>query len=181
MSGVDGKPPKLFGPTGLSSIPEESPDAEANSYLFGLRAAFLSKSMGEPVVHECLETIEATYSSCPDLKDTLLENTETWSTDGSSYVISERRRAGYVVTTSKEAAALTSATSVMWRDLSLGKQWRSVEILIITHSGDAEHWSYTRTGAMKCSNILNMADCIPGAHDGVHWLNAQLQAKCLWV
>ncbi|RMB97348.1 hypothetical protein DUI87_26163 [Hirundo rustica rustica] len=53
-------------------------------------ASFLSGSMGEPVIHECLEAIEATCSSCLDLKDTLPENTETWSTDGSSCVISGR-------------------------------------------------------------------------------------------
>ncbi|RMB92133.1 hypothetical protein DUI87_31663 [Hirundo rustica rustica] len=35
-------------------------------------ASFLSGNMGEPVIHECLEAIKATYSSCPDLKDTLL-------------------------------------------------------------------------------------------------------------
>ncbi|RMB91454.1 hypothetical protein DUI87_32246 [Hirundo rustica rustica] len=64
-------------------------------------ASFLSGNMGEPVVHECLEAIKATYSSCPDLKDTLPENTETWSTDGSSCVISGRH-AGYVVTMSRE-------------------------------------------------------------------------------
>ncbi|RMC18282.1 hypothetical protein DUI87_04164 [Hirundo rustica rustica] len=57
--------------------------------------------MGEPVIHDCLEAIKATCSSCPDLKDTLPENTETWSTDGSSCVISGRH-AGYVVTTSRE-------------------------------------------------------------------------------
>ncbi|RMB94958.1 hypothetical protein DUI87_28619 [Hirundo rustica rustica] len=118
------KPPKLFGPTGVSHIPEESPDGEADSYLFGLQeipeaimveqddveivvtnivnpASFLSGSMGEPVIHECLEAIEATCSSCLDLKDTLLENTETWSTDGSSCVISGRH-AGHVVTMSRE-------------------------------------------------------------------------------
>ncbi|RMB92131.1 hypothetical protein DUI87_31661 [Hirundo rustica rustica] len=64
-------------------------------------ASFLSGNMGEPVVHECLEAIEATYSSCLDLKDTLPENTETCSTDGSSCVISGRH-AGYVVTMSRE-------------------------------------------------------------------------------
>ncbi|RMB97103.1 hypothetical protein DUI87_26386 [Hirundo rustica rustica] len=64
-------------------------------------ASFLSMSMGEPVIHECLEAIEATYSSSPVVKDTLLENTETWSTDRSSYVISGRH-AGYVVTTGRE-------------------------------------------------------------------------------
>ncbi|RMB94828.1 hypothetical protein DUI87_28631 [Hirundo rustica rustica] len=64
-------------------------------------ASFLSGNMGEPVIHECLEAIKATCSSCLDLKDTLLENTETWSTDGSSCVISGRH-AGYVVTMSRE-------------------------------------------------------------------------------
>ncbi|RMB88573.1 hypothetical protein DUI87_35074 [Hirundo rustica rustica] len=64
-------------------------------------ASFLSGSMGEPVIHECLEAIEATCSSFLDLKDTLPENTETWSTDGSSCVISGRH-AGYVVTMSRE-------------------------------------------------------------------------------
>ncbi|RMC04317.1 hypothetical protein DUI87_19136 [Hirundo rustica rustica] len=41
-------------------------------------ASFLSGSMGEPVIHDCLETIEATYSSRPGLKDTPLEDAETW-------------------------------------------------------------------------------------------------------
>ncbi|RMC21930.1 hypothetical protein DUI87_02801 [Hirundo rustica rustica] len=65
-------------------------------------ASFLSGSMGEPVIHDCLETIEATYSSRPDLKGTPLEDAETWFTDGSSYVISGRRHAGYADTTSSE-------------------------------------------------------------------------------
>ncbi|RMB92689.1 hypothetical protein DUI87_30998 [Hirundo rustica rustica] len=65
-------------------------------------ASFLSGSMGEPVIHDCLETIEATYSSRQDLKDTPLEDAETWFTDGSSYVVSGRRHAGYAVTTSRE-------------------------------------------------------------------------------
>ncbi|RMC19728.1 hypothetical protein DUI87_03292 [Hirundo rustica rustica] len=120
MRGLDGKPPKLSTPARVSSIPEESPNSEANSYLPGLRkvseqddveivvtnivnpASFLSGSMGEPVIHDCLETIEATYSSRPDLKDTPLEDAETWFTDGSSYVISGRKHAGYAVTTSRE-------------------------------------------------------------------------------
>ncbi|RMC02442.1 hypothetical protein DUI87_20834 [Hirundo rustica rustica] len=65
-------------------------------------ASFLSGSMGEPVIHDCLETIEATCSSRLDLKDTPLEDAETWFTDGSSYVVSGRRHAGYAVTTSRE-------------------------------------------------------------------------------
>ncbi|RMC04184.1 hypothetical protein DUI87_19003 [Hirundo rustica rustica] len=50
-------------------------------------ASFLSENQGEPFHHSCLETIEATYSSCSDLKDTPLDDAETWFTDGSSYVI----------------------------------------------------------------------------------------------
>nr|XP_041567809.1 LOW QUALITY PROTEIN: uncharacterized protein LOC121468357 [Taeniopygia guttata] len=65
-------------------------------------ASFLSGGMGEPVIHDCLETIEATYSSRPDLKDIPLKGAETWFTDGSSYVISGKRHAGYAVTTSRE-------------------------------------------------------------------------------
>ncbi|XP_056358286.1 uncharacterized protein LOC130258691 [Oenanthe melanoleuca] len=68
-------------------------------------ASFLSRSMGEPVIHDCLETIEATYSSCPDLKDTPLEDAESWFTDGSSYIISGKRHAEYAVTTSRESFA----------------------------------------------------------------------------
>ena len=62
-------------------------------------ASLLSGNTGEPVYHDCLETIKAIYSCCPDLKDNPMENTENWFTDGSSYVISGKRHAGYAVTT----------------------------------------------------------------------------------
>ncbi|XP_068876454.1 uncharacterized protein [Aphelocoma coerulescens] len=65
-------------------------------------ASFLSGNLGEPVIHDCLETIKATYSNRPDLKDIPLKGAETWFTDGSSYVISGKRHAGYAVTTSRE-------------------------------------------------------------------------------
>ncbi|TRZ06823.1 hypothetical protein HGM15179_020284 [Zosterops borbonicus] len=65
-------------------------------------APLVSGGTGEPVIHDCLETMEATYSSHPDLKDTPLEGTETWFTYGSSCVISGKRHAGYAVTTSRE-------------------------------------------------------------------------------
>ncbi|RLV98526.1 hypothetical protein DV515_00010657, partial [Chloebia gouldiae] len=68
---------------------------------------YLDGSMGEPVIHDCLETIEATYSSRPDLKDIPLEGAETWFTDGSSYVISGKRHAGYVVPTSRKVIGWT--------------------------------------------------------------------------
>ena len=51
-------------------------------------ACFLSGNQGDPVHHNCLETVEASYSSCPDLKDTPLDDAEIWFTDGSSYIVS---------------------------------------------------------------------------------------------
>ncbi|TRZ07877.1 hypothetical protein HGM15179_019225 [Zosterops borbonicus] len=65
-------------------------------------ASFLRGNQGEPVEHDCIETIEAIYSSHLDLKDTPLTDAETWFTDGSSYVINGKRYAGYAVTTCKE-------------------------------------------------------------------------------
>ncbi|RMC20975.1 hypothetical protein DUI87_01830 [Hirundo rustica rustica] len=83
-------------------------------------ASFLSGSTGEPVIHDCLETIEATYSSRPDLKDTPLEDADTWFTDGSSYVVSGRRHAGYAVTTSKEKAEIIALIRAL--ELAKGKE-----------------------------------------------------------
>ncbi|RMC19708.1 hypothetical protein DUI87_03272 [Hirundo rustica rustica] len=77
-------------------------------------ASFLSGNQGEPVHHDCLETIEASYSSRPDLKDAPLDDAETWFTDGSSYVISGKRHAGYAVTTCRkviESGPLPTDTS----------------------------------------------------------------------
>ncbi|XP_065531861.1 uncharacterized protein LOC136012721 [Lathamus discolor] len=66
------------------------------------RPSFLSGNDGEPIHHDCLKTVEDTYSSHPHLKDTPLDDTETWFTDGSSYVISGKRHAGYAITTCRE-------------------------------------------------------------------------------
>lgn len=42
-------------------------------------ASFLQgKSEAEPVVHDCLETIEAVYSSPPDLKEEPLPDANNW-------------------------------------------------------------------------------------------------------
>ncbi|OPJ76257.1 hypothetical protein AV530_013866 [Patagioenas fasciata monilis] len=60
-------------------------------------ASFLSGNVGEPVHHDCLETIEATYSSPPDLKDSPMENTENWFTDESSNILNSERHAGYAI------------------------------------------------------------------------------------
>ncbi|XP_063003812.1 uncharacterized protein LOC134413700 [Melospiza melodia melodia] len=77
-------------------------------------ASFLSENQGEAVHHDCLETIEATYSSRPDLKDTPLDNAETWFTDRSSYITNGKQHAGYAVTTCREvieAGPLPTGTS----------------------------------------------------------------------
>ncbi|XP_049649822.1 uncharacterized protein LOC126035337 isoform X2 [Accipiter gentilis] len=65
-------------------------------------ASFLSRNTGEPVHHHCLETIEATYASRPELKDSPMENGETWFTDRSSYVLNGNRHVGYAITTSQK-------------------------------------------------------------------------------
>lgn len=57
-------------------------------------ASFLSNAAAirEPVAHDCLETIKATYSSWPDLEEEPLPRTEAWFTDGSSYVKKKFRK-----------------------------------------------------------------------------------------
>lgn len=65
-------------------------------------ASFLSGNTGEPVQHDCLETIEAVYSSRSDLKENPIKDGENWFTDGSSYVLNGNRHAGYAITTSQE-------------------------------------------------------------------------------
>ncbi|PKU43481.1 retrovirus-related pol polyprotein from transposon hypothetical protein [Limosa lapponica baueri] len=58
-------------------------------------ASFLSGTTGESVSHDCLETIEAAYSSRPDLKEEPLKDAEdSWFTDGSSFVRRGIRKAG---------------------------------------------------------------------------------------
>jgi len=66
-------------------------------------ASFLSGSISEPLVHDCLETIETVYYSRPDLKEEPLEDAQaSWFTDGRSIVGQGIRKARYVVTTADE-------------------------------------------------------------------------------
>lgn len=79
-------------------------------------ASFLNSAtaIGEPVTHDCLQTIEATYSSQPDLKEEPLPGMGTWFTDGSNSVKNGVQKAGYAVTTTQrtiEARALPVGTS----------------------------------------------------------------------
>lgn len=63
--------------------------------------AFLSSDQedSETLHHDCLEVIESTYSSRPDLKEEPLPNAESWYTDGSSFVKNGERKSGYAITT----------------------------------------------------------------------------------
>ncbi|XP_064501614.1 uncharacterized protein LOC135409652 [Pseudopipra pipra] len=66
-------------------------------------ASFLEGRMSaEPIEHDCLETIEAVYSSRPDLKEEPFEDADNWFSDGSSFVKQGVRMAGYAVTTTEE-------------------------------------------------------------------------------
>ncbi|XP_027523376.1 uncharacterized protein LOC113958935 [Corapipo altera] len=67
-------------------------------------AMFLSSTLTDSVPeHDCLQTIEETYSIRPDLRDVPLENAD-WElyTDGSSFMRDGKRFTGYAVTTRDE-------------------------------------------------------------------------------
>ncbi|XP_068027059.1 uncharacterized protein [Melanerpes formicivorus] len=65
-------------------------------------ASFLEgRDPAEPIKHDCLETIEAVYSSRPDLKEEPFEDADNWFSDGSSFVKRGVRMAGYAVTTTE--------------------------------------------------------------------------------
>ncbi|XP_017586101.1 PREDICTED: uncharacterized protein LOC108445794 [Corvus brachyrhynchos] len=149
-------------------------------------ASFLSGNMGEQVIHDCLETIEATYSSRPDLKDTPLEGAETWFTDGSSYVISGKTHAGYAVTTCREvieSGPLPTNTSAqkaeiiaLTRALELAK---GKEINIYTDSRYAYGVVHAHGAIWKERGLLNsQGKCIKHAPEILKLLDAvQLPEK----
>jgi len=89
-------------------------------------ASFLSGNAGERVHHDCLETIEATYASSPDLRDSPTENGENWFTDGSSCVLSGKRHAGYAITTSQEI--------IESRPLLINTSAQKAEIIVLTRA-----------------------------------------------
>ncbi|KAJ7409156.1 hypothetical protein BTVI_57680 [Pitangus sulphuratus] len=60
-------------------------------------ASFLKGGMlVKPIEHDCMETMEAVYSSCPDLKEPF-QDADNWFSDGSSFV-----KQGYTVTTMEQ-------------------------------------------------------------------------------
>ncbi|XP_010280182.1 PREDICTED: uncharacterized protein LOC104616762 [Phaethon lepturus] len=89
-------------------------------------ASFLSGDTGEPVHHDCLETIEATYASRPDLRNSPMESRENWFTDGSSYVLSGKRHAGYTITTNQEV--------IESRPLPMNTSAQKTEIIAVTRA-----------------------------------------------
>jgi len=90
-------------------------------------ASFLSRSISEPSVHDCLETIETVYSSRPDLKEESLEDAQDSSfTDGSSFVQQGIQKAGYAVTTTDEVVESQS--------LPAGTSAQKAEIIALTRA-----------------------------------------------
>ncbi|TRZ06817.1 hypothetical protein HGM15179_020291 [Zosterops borbonicus] len=89
-------------------------------------ASFLSGNQGEPIHHNCLETIEATCSSCSDLKDIPLDDAETWFTNGSNFIINGKRHGGYAVTTSRDL--------IESGPLPAGTPAQKTEIIALTHA-----------------------------------------------
>ncbi|XP_030324193.1 uncharacterized protein LOC115600101 [Calypte anna] len=66
-------------------------------------ASFLEgRISAEPIEHDCLETIEAVYSSRSDLKEEPFEDADTWFSDSSSFMKQGVRMAAYEVTTTEE-------------------------------------------------------------------------------
>ncbi|XP_058713322.1 uncharacterized protein LOC131588469 [Poecile atricapillus] len=84
-------------------------------------ASFLEgRAPAEPIEHDCLETIEAVYSSRPDLKEEPFEDADNWFSDGSSFVKQGVRMAGYAVTTTErviESNPLPTGTSAQKAEL----------------------------------------------------------------
>jgi len=90
-------------------------------------ASFLSGSISEPSVHDCLENIQTAYSSRPDFKEEPLEDAQdSWFTDGSSFVRQGVRKAGYAVTTTDEVVESQS--------LPAGTSAQEAEIIALTRA-----------------------------------------------
>ncbi|XP_074919489.1 protein NYNRIN-like [Chelonoidis abingdonii] len=117
--------------------------------------------------HDCLDVIDAQYSSRPDLKDQPLPNAECeWYTDGSSAVVDGQRRAGYAVVTlhdTGEADGLPAGTSAQFaelvaltRALELSKGKR---VNIFTDSKYAFGVLHAHAGLWKQRGLLTAQGC----------------------
>ncbi|XP_074712261.1 uncharacterized protein LOC141937877 isoform X2 [Strix uralensis] len=125
-------------------------------------ASFLDGRNGELLEHDCLETIEAVYSSRPDLKDTPLEGANDWFTDGSSYMVSGTRYSGYAVTTTSkvlDSGPLPASTSAQKAEIiALTKaleRAKGLEINIWTDSKYAFGVVHAHGAVWKERGLLN--------------------------
>ena len=116
-------------------------------------ASFLSDAPAEPVIHDCLETIETVYYSRPDLKEESMEDAEeTWFTDGSSFVTQRQRKAGYAITTTQQV--------IESKPLPPGTSAQKAEIVALTRALElaagkrVNIWTiYIRRGTCSWSNL----------------------------
>ncbi|KAF4787670.1 hypothetical protein TURU_168067 [Turdus rufiventris] len=107
--------------------------------------------MGDPVIHDCLETTEATYSSRPDLKNTPLMDAENWFTDRLSSV--EKDILGRIM-----AKKLQGTVVQGFEKNAKSQVCRKVKMF-----GDVNMHSY-RMGSMRLTiHLWNSAG--PGCHD----------------
>ncbi|KAJ7414945.1 Pol polyprotein [Willisornis vidua] len=90
-------------------------------------ASFLEgRTPEEPLEHNCMETIEAEYSSRPDLKEIPIPEAENWFSDGSSFVKQGVRMAGYAVTTTEQVIELNP--------LPVGTSAQKAELIALTRA-----------------------------------------------
>ena len=84
-------------------------------------ATLLPAAKSGSLVHQCIETIEQTYSSRSDLLDEPLDSPVVeWFTDGSSFVEMGTRKVGYAIVSLAEvieAKALSPQTSAQKAEL----------------------------------------------------------------
>ncbi|XP_071585772.1 uncharacterized protein [Heliangelus exortis] len=93
----------------------------------GITASFLEgRVSAEPIEHDCLEAIEAVYSSHPDLKEEPLEGADDWFSDGSSFVKQGVRMAGYAVTTTEQV--------IESNPLPVGTSAQKAELIALTRA-----------------------------------------------
>ncbi|XP_053255630.1 protein NYNRIN-like [Podarcis raffonei] len=85
-------------------------------------ATLLPVGEGEEQTHDCIEVMDEVYSSRPDLKDEANPHWPSWFVDGSSFVETGQRKAGYAVVALEdqviEAKSLPPGTSAQLAELT---------------------------------------------------------------
>lgn len=135
-----GQPLTILAPHAVEALIKQPPDRwlsnarmthyqamllDADRVQFGpvvtLNPATLLPLPGKATDHDCLEILAEIHGTRPDLTDQPLPDADlTWFTDGSSYLMEGRRKAGAAVTTETEiiwAEALPAGTSAQRAEL----------------------------------------------------------------